>query len=270
MGHFFKFDPDQPRDERGRWVDKGGGAVLVSPNREDNPGLPRAQAKLLSVEQAQLHNLTQEIASRLGIKHDIRNAIGTWADNSGTGGAENSALVSFPKGTSFDDIRLIGAMQGYVFNQKAVLLFQPDPNGRDVVTQFTVRDKDVSGLMSRLHSAGVAYHTMVPERGGVRVFVLHPHQYDPQASINAVQAVAAVYGVPVETGRGRGEFIGDTDGNRARARADYTKIISRSVRQRGPDAVAFWAELRNRYGRIVKDETVLTPVGTPLGWQRAA
>lgn len=260
-----KYRDDQPRDERGRWTaDTLGGAVLVSPNEEANPGMRRASEKLRSYEQHRLHAVSERIDRFLGSSARVHDAYGAWVDDQGVGGAENSAIVSYPKGASFNDMRFAAAMKGYLFNQKSVGLFKPGA-GDDFLTVFTA-DATPEHLNRQLTEAGLIYHTLVPTSEGTKVVIMHMAAYDPQASIAKVRDMAKEYGAQATIHKGRGEFIGDTDGNRDKARDEYQRIIAEEIAARGETAGRFWDDLRH-FAETRREALVGSG---PIGWRRAA
>ena len=127
------FDPDQPREPAGtstggQWASSGGGggAAFVSPNVEQTT-FEGAQKGLASYRQYALQEAADEIDAELGLESTHANIIGAWAD-----GAENSVLSEI-KNPDWDTLKTSGAMKGFLADQKAVLLFKQDDEGKAVL-----------------------------------------------------------------------------------------------------------------------------------------
>jgi hypothetical protein len=239
--------------EGGQFTSGGGGAgaeggfEFVSPN-VSNIGLAVAHNALKGERQNALKQASGEVDRTLGITSEDHDIIGAWKD-----GAENS-LMSVSKGTSWDKLRVSGAMKGWLGDQKQVLLFRDEKDGPAVLYKFESPD-DVHKTHEKMLANGLAFHTLVPHKDGTTVYIA-----DLDGSLH--DSIAKASGkADVEYRHGKAEFIGtqseagDDRQQRDDARRAYEKIISQSPVQ-GSDAA--WNRIRNRWGETLTKPHPLT------------
>ncbi len=247
------FDPDEPRDESGKWTDGGGSdggagdpgpSAFVSPN-VGHLSFSQAATSLSGARQKMLAEASHDIDARLGKQRaSVDNVIGAWAD-----GAENSLMLRMP-GWSTDAARVALAMKGYIGDQKSALLFSPDSHGDAFLASFPAKGS-LGEIHKSLLDSGLQFHTLEPTSGGATVHVYG----DDQATIDAIKQAA--HGAEVQITSGRGEFIGTTksDGTDREQRDDaldqYDAIISAaetSPEFSGRDLGETWDEIRDHWG----------------------
>lgn len=202
-----RFDPNEPRDERGRWTEGGASngedapVAFVSPN-VSNLTFEQAAAKLNSAEQRKLAQIGSYIDGKLGIEGSTnRQAIGAWSD-----GAENSLMVIAPHATH-DQMVAAAVMKGDLADQKAVLVFTPDHGGEHHLLSFDVADKSLQSVHTNLLQDGLAFHTLEDLGGGH--YRVHAFVSDP-AMQQAAERAAERYDAQGTSVTGSGEFIGTT------------------------------------------------------------
>lgn len=246
-----EFNPDEPRDEQGRWTDGGGsdggndsaGVEFVSPSVASHLDFHEAVSGLKSPQQKALREAGAVIDEALHEKTTAYNIIGAWSD-----GAENSVASFHPK-SDFERLRVSGAMKGHLADQKQVLIFQQHAGktaGDAVLYNFEAKGS-LADIHQNLLEDGIAFHTLVPNSGGATVLVA-----DLDGSMaDAVEKGSARYDAQVGVRFGQAEFIGTTkeDGSdreqRDSARASYEKIIAESPVQGSGE---IWRRVRDTYG----------------------
>ena len=242
------FDPDEPRDDQGRWTATGlvtpssvhaGGEEFVSPSVESGLSFDDAKAALSGQRQATMLKVSDEIDGALGLKETARSVIGAWAD-----GAENSVLATLPQ-ASWDEIRLSAAMKGYVGDQKAVLAFKQDDAGDAFLYEMHVHGA-LDDIHQRLLKDGLQFHTLAPTVDGADVYVA---DLDGTAT-GAIQKAAKDFHANANYQRGRAEFIGTQQESgtdraiRDDARRNYEGVIQQSPVSGGQEV---WARNRDRW-----------------------
>jgi hypothetical protein len=233
--------------------------TFISPNVRDLT-FPQAQAELGGVRQKALGEISKTIDQRLGLRETQSAAvIGAWSD-----GAENSLMVAMRGDPAM--VRAAAAMKGAVSNQKAVLVFQPDPEGREHMANFEMPG-DLSQIHDQLLQGGLAFHTLEPTPGGAKV---HIYATD-QDTADAIMRVAA--GRRINMVSGTGEFIGtklDTgtdEEQRADAQRAYATVIAQTEDQMGserggPDIGAVWRDADDHWREATWTQTGVEP---PIG-----
>lgn len=206
------------------------GTTFVSPSTASHMNFAEAQQGLASWRQKQLADASAKLDRKLGIPGaKVGHVIGAWSD-----GAENSLMIDTPR---LDPAlaRAAAAMKGHLADQKAVLVFQPDKGGNEVMANFEVKG-DLTDLHEKLLQQGLAFHTLEPlPGGGARV---HVYASD-QDTIQAIQSAAQSFGSRVRFTQGQGEFIGtqlDTgtdDEQRADAKRAYEAVIGAAANSPG-------------------------------------
>jgi hypothetical protein len=249
------FDPDEPRDESGRWTEGGGSAessptAFISPNVEQLD-FDQAVAALDSERQAQIAETSRYIDEQLGIDATTQPTIGAWSD-----GAENSLMIT-AHGASPAQVRAASAMKGYLADQKAVLVFTPDSAGGEFLASFSVKD-NLNKVHDRLLQDGLAFHTLEPSGAGkVRV---HVYGSD-QATLDAVGKTSKHYGTEADIVIGGGEFIGTKleSGSDREQRDDARRVYDKVIREisdsgelQGRDLGSIWNAVRNHWQPAAK------------------
>jgi DNA topoisomerase-1 len=239
----------------GQFVSKGGGTIAaVSPNIGELSFGEAVKALNTSRHQA-LHKVVQSINEKLEIKGgEVKDVIGAWAD-----GAEDSLLIEMPT-SDFAKARAAAAMEGWLADQKAVLVFQPGgPNGQ-YFAKFNV-DGDVADIHDGLLQDGLEFHTLEPTRTGAVVHILAMDQ----DTVDTITKAARKRGASVEVMSGHGEFVGTTKETgsdreqRDDARRIYDEVIAEAQASRGlggQDFPKFWQDLRRDWGAQSKAEAL--------------
>jgi uncharacterized protein len=252
------FDPEEARDKIGRWTAGSGGAggegedvIFASPNIA-HIDLARSVKALRSTRQRNMIKAAADIDHEIGISGKTTSTIGAWAD-----GAENAVMTEFPH-ASFDQLKVDGAMRGHLADQKQVLVFRHDPEGKDMLFRFDAKG-EIGAIHKHLLEDGVAFHTIAPHKGGGEVYVFG----SDEDTAKAVAKGASRYGSAVEAESGVGEFIGTEkqDGTdreqRDDARADYERIIGSTGNK---SYAQEWGRIRDSHGG-----TLLKPLAGSQG-----
>jgi len=241
-----KYSPDQPRDDHGRFSPSGDtpsdGEIMVSPN-VDHLDFGGAVSGLTSARHATMLKASAAINDALHLDARDQSAIGAWAD-----GAENSVMTIAHHAT-FDQLKTAAAMKGHVADQKAALVFKEAHGGKSVLFDF-----DAHGSLDDIHKGlvedGVAFHTLVPQAGGAKVYVC---DLDGSA-VDAVEKGALRYGSTVHFVRGEAAFVGAAkeDGSdreqRDDARVQYERQIAGSRLQ---GVGSKWDGIHSAWGKVL-------------------
>ena len=142
----------------------------------------------------------------------------------------------------FDQVRYISALLGDQATKKAVLLFVPEEGGPDAVYTVDIAGRSMEQIRADLDTFGIQYRTLEPRPGGtVRV-----HVFDQGSKLgDAINQAGGHYDTPVESVRGKGEFLGgDT---REEGRAAYARVI-RDYEARHPEQA--WRPGGGRYQAV--------------------
>jgi hypothetical protein len=201
----------QQSTQRNESLKKSVSYGFVSPNTEDNLSLADAIRKLNSTEETNLIQETRRVGCRARFKPLVMRALGNWSD-----GAEHSTLFK----TSADNltIRYAVASLGKYARQKAVLYFRQSAAG-DARLYVLYPDKHRRNLfvLSRtLDRAGVAFRTLVPLKRITLVYVVDLNNELRERIPAAARALKA----RVRTLRGRANFLGDADREKAQSLFD--------------------------------------------------
>jgi hypothetical protein len=189
------------------------------------------------------------IAQTLAITSEQYDALGAWRD-----GAENSIMSEIAP-TSFDKIKVAGAMMGALAHQKSVLVFQTGGgDGKHFMAHFCA-EGDMQAIHHKLLDMGLAFHTLIPYGGKVHVYVYGSDAETRQAANDAGKA----YGSPTEIQYGQGEFVGSAkdesepdDAIREDAQHAYEDTIRQYAagQSGGQDFGKNWKRLRDRWVSI--------------------
>ena len=191
-----------------------GGFQFYSPNVKEDVKFDQAVSALGTTDQRKFLDASDDILEHLGLtEHHGENAVGDWLD-----GAENSVVQTIDGDVDAETSRYTAALIGQMAQQKAVLNFKSDPDGKDAVYEMEVR-APMGQVRQTLGEKGIAFRTLVPEKDGCKVVV-----FDEGGKLfNKVLTVGDAFNVTIHETRGTGEFIGGPD--RASADRAYRKVI---------------------------------------------
>lgn len=223
--------------------------TFVSPNI-GNLSFSQAQHELNSKRQKALAKVSSQIDRRLGLQQThAANVIGAWAD-----GAENSLMVSLRGDPQL--IRAAVAMKGHLAEQKAVLLFQPDPDGDEHMASFNMKG-DLDDIHSKLLDQGLQFHTLEPVDEGATVHIYVSDQ-------DTADAVVKASGGPESNltfTSGKGEFIGTdkSDGTDEEQRNDAKRVYQEVIDQvagmgQGRDIREVWRNANDHWRAATAEE----------------
>lgn len=192
------YNPDQPRDDAGRWTDGGagtgsgqygGGAELGRSIQDDldaeegyspwprhheveEPSGPLSGAQFASpsITDKDFSQASDALNSERQVtfgraSSEIDSALGmagvTHSDVVGAwaDGAENSTMAEIRQPSSPEALRLSAAMKGALGNQKAVLVFQTNSSGPDSLYQLSLHGEPAD-VHAALLKADIPFHTL--------------------------------------------------------------------------------------------------------------
>jgi hypothetical protein len=237
------FDPNQLRDKDGKWA-KTGAVAFVSPEVRTDTDFPGAVKGLESRRQELLREASQKIDSALGLAAHDTPAIGAWET-----GAEPTIVTTFAQGATVEQVKVAQAMKAYLADQLSTLVFADRKDGKHTIARFEAKG-DVTTIHDNLLKDGVAFHTIVPHKGGAHVYVV---SMDKDSARAAVKGAERYDTKPVFT-RGDADFVGTSkeDGTdrekRDDARAIYRRVIEES---RLPRVGAVWKDIRDSFGEKI-------------------
>lgn len=193
---------------------KGDEAVgFFSPNTSEGLKFPDAVKLLDSDEQKAAVTKAQALVDETFGTGVVHSAVGEWSD-----GAENSVVVTAPS-SSKQDIDFVMASLGKEYNQKAVVSFAHDDEGKDAMYSLTT-SKSMDEIRTALDKEGIEFRTLEPTEGGTIVHVFDPGITQTEATIR----VAHSLGAEIDSVNGNGTLIGgDT---REQGQEAYDKILS--------------------------------------------
>lgn len=207
------YNPDQPRDEYGRWVSHG--SIMASPSVDEHLSVDEAVAKLDSEEQRRAVDVFRKIGTIAGLRGTTRTAMGAWAD-----GAENSTVTDYEAGADEATMRACGAMMGLAGKQKNVLAFTTDEGGSGVLLSMAIANRTPRELNKELVERGIAFHTFEQTGEGLTVHVYAGLK--DEDTIGRVESFAGANNASTTCRRGRGDFLGDPEwSSRERAAEHY-------------------------------------------------
>lgn len=232
-----------------------GGVTFASPNIHELPkmtaahAIATAQAQLASKRQKLFEQASADVDQKLGLRGQTLPAIGAWMD-----GAEGTTVFTAPT-ASAGQLKLSAAMKGYLGQQKAVLSFESDPKGPDVLyTGYMTGEPE--DIHRALIAAGIENHTLVPSGTGVTIHIAD----QDGAAAKAVSKFAMGRKLNFRTTRGRADFIGakhyegTTDAQqRAEAQQEYEYVIAHSgvAGSSGMPAGEIWRGIRDRWAQAL-------------------
>ena len=219
-------------------------AAFVSPSVKSGMDFKTAEKELGSRQQVRLVTMTHDVSDKVGLKDmHIVPVIGSWQDGENHY-AENSVMTR--SSSDWDRNVLAGVMEGHVADQKAVLVFEQQADGKAAMVQFYAKAKNLSQIDKHLNKVDLPNHTLVPVPGGAMVYIIDLDG----AQLDKINEAAQKYGTdnPVYYQFGKAAFIGNEDyggtdrEQRDRARGVYEKVIERSPVK---DAQAIWKDVRD-------------------------
>ena len=232
-----KFNPNHdPKD--GRFTsgqNSGQGLEFVSPNIEEGLNVSTAESAWGSQRHVEVVRAADEIDQMLGLSSKHTSAVGAWSD-----GAENTVLSRIYGNPTYEQIKLSAAMKGMLADQKAVIPFKVDRNGKDSMYQIKMQATDLNKIHEELISAGLEFHTMVPHNGHTDVYV-----FDPGTELQQkVEEAGAKHGA-ISQWRGNGEFLGSWS-DRQEGRDAYQAVIDKNL---GPNQRGQWDRIHSGWRR---------------------
>ncbi len=180
--------------------------AFVNPNTRENLTLEEAQAGLNSVEEKRLIEETRQIACRLRKIFVVNKAVGSWSD-----GAEYSTVIR----ARINELSLRYACSwlGKYARQKAILYFHLDKSGgaRMYVLVLPGSHGDLASIAAKLNLEGIENRTLMPRKKSMLVYIVDLKNELRSKVSTAARRLHARF----SSLRGKGEFIGDDDRNKA-------------------------------------------------------
>lgn len=188
---------------------------FVSPNTRDSLKLEDAIRGMNSSEELDLLRQALQLECVVQRKITALRALGSWSD-----GAEHSILVR----TKADEatIRYVMSRLGRDSNQKAVIYFHPQSNGRAriYVLYPPRRFRNYNSISRLLDQAGIAFRTLVPTRKSTRVYII-----DTENNLTTkVRAAAKRLKARIRSQVGSASFVGD-DSDREKGQTVFDREI---------------------------------------------
>ena len=235
----------------GRFVAMGGtmtkSATFVSPSVKSGLNIKEAQKELNSRQQVRMRAASKDIYDKLGIG-GVRevDVLGVWKDGKETY-AENSLMSRAD--SNWNRNVLSAVMKGYLADQKAVIVFQQDEEGRGVLAQFEAKGT-IATISKNLQKDEIENYTIVPKDGGATVYLVDFE--GKKETIDKMDKAATRYGKDnslfYQTGRaeliGNEDYSGSDRDHRDRARALYQRVIDESPVE---EARAIWKDIRDHW-----------------------
>jgi hypothetical protein len=173
---------------------------FVSPNTRENLTLDDATRGMSSKEEMQLAQQAKDLRCVFKRPVSTARAVGSWSD-----GAEHSLLIRVH--SDEDTMRYLMSRLGKTANQKAVIYFHPQRNGkaRVYIIRPAKRFRSLAQLSRVLDSTGVAFRTLVPAKQQTLIYVI---DVDNSLSGKIRTATRRLRG-NVSSRDGNASFIGD-------------------------------------------------------------
>lgn len=220
--------------------------VFVSPSMDDIK-LPEAVKRMHSKRQLEMAQDFARLDAMLGLDVTVENAVGAWVD-----GAENATVTKYDQPMDFERLCAIAAIKGDIARQKAVLAFQDDDQGPDVLMEIPLATTDFGQINKRLLELGVENHTLLPQGDGVVVYAYAsgaPDKADETKRVIAgMKTFAGESHVGIDITKGTGQFLGDPNwSDRDAAKANYESRITGAAERShlSPKVIAEWRRLRD-------------------------
>jgi phage-related protein (TIGR01555 family) len=215
--------------------------TFVSPSVKSNLDLKGAQRELNSRQQLRMRLSSKDIYDKLGVGGVQQvDALGVWSD-----GAENT-LVARANG-DWEHNKLAAVMKGYIYDQKAVIVFQQDDaNGKQVLAQFDATGS-IASISKKLQKGGIEFYTLVPKADGATVYMV---DFDG-TQLDKMHEAAGKYGDdnPLHIQFGRAEQIGYDGKGTDRQQRDRARDIYQSAIDASPieEARSVWQDVRDHW-----------------------
>ena len=194
-----------------------------------------AFAALNSPRHKQMKQAFQRIDDALGMSYKQIDIVGDW------GGAENSILIEYDQYIDYDELRYAMAWKGLVAEQKAVIVFEEDPDGEQALFDFVMQGT-LSNVRDALSKAGLTERSLVRlPSDSFRIFIYDDGRplKDQRGSGETREALLRRFGekhnVAITKTPGRGEELGvDWKRSREEAATIYRRVI-RAYEERWPN-----------------------------------
>lgn len=191
------------------------GFEFVSPNIEENLTFDMAEKRLNSPRQITIKKISEDINKQLGLDSEISDAVGDWAD-----GAENTLFIHDKKVPDYETLRYGAALKGKAADQKSVIPFMVDENGKDMLYMMDTPTANTTKLRQLLDASDLKYKTVVGS-GDTTKFVI----FDKDATlVDTIEKWATKNEQPYGHYKGTGEFLGSWE-SRAEGRKIYNEVI---------------------------------------------
>ncbi len=213
-----------------RQVLRMGGArapKFASPNKSDDEmTVQEAFAALKSERHKRMKRAFQQVDDALGLGYRQIDIVGDW------GGAENSVLIEYDQYQDYDELRYAMAWKGLLAEQKAVIVFEEDPDGEQVLYQFAMAGT-LSSIRDELSGAGISERSLAEGSSDrFEIFVYddgssRKDSTDQSGSLELrIKRLAEKHNVVISKTRGRGEELGVRwDRTRQEAADIFRRII---------------------------------------------
>jgi hypothetical protein len=190
--------------------------VFVSPSTKGVMSMACAGDTLGSFEQVHYLAAAHYLADHLCAQTHIDGGVGLW-----NGQAENSGMID---GCPGEKARVLGAMLGRYYHQKAALVFDRDAAGKSWLVSFHATQPlgVVSILMSQAKITGA---TVIPHDHDNLIFLVAG---TPEDHARSQDLYTLMHGQGLHEEQGTVELIGNSE-DRAKARDVYDGILARST-----------------------------------------
>jgi hypothetical protein len=182
--------------------------AFVSPNTREKLTLKEAIERLNSADEKRLIEESRRVACRLHLPSSVRKAVGSWTD-----GAEHSTVTR--TSTTEPTVRYAASWLGKFARQKAVLYFLESRAGSDrMYVLLLPRNRlDMAAITTELDADGIENRTLVPQTNRMLVYIVDLKDELKPKVLTAARRLRA----QLSSQRGKGEFIGDDDRDKAQA-----------------------------------------------------
>ncbi len=200
------------------------GIGFASPNKSDDEmTVQEAFAALNSERHKRMKRAFQQVDDALGLGYRQIDIVGDW------GGAENSVLIEYDQYQDYDELRYAMAWKGLLAEQKAVIVFEEDPDGEQAVFDFEIRGT-LSEVRDALSRSGLTERSIVRLSTGVFRIVI----YDD--------------GLPLEDSEG----VDDTRESRLRRFGEEHNVTISKTTGRGEELGVSWDKSRDEGAAVFR------------------
>jgi hypothetical protein len=186
--------------------------VFVSPSTEGQRTLTCSVDSLHSFEELHYLAIAHYLTDKLCPNAQIDGALGLWG-----GRAENSSRID---GCSHDRARVLGALLGKYFHQKAALVFDRGDGGNATLVSFRVT-RPIGVISAAMTRARISGATVIPRAHDSLIVMVAT---DTAQRARAHRLSAALQGQDLREVAGTSELIGDRD--RVKARDIYNALLA--------------------------------------------